>query len=76
LLDYRDAVFDNPVSISKIIIKFYHANTHWFNSCKFAIVSEKAKNIAISMIIKQADKGYRSEPFSNIEKAIEWLLSE
>ena len=76
LLDYQDAVLDNPTSISKAIVNFYHMNLDKFVNCKFAIVSSSSKNVATSMLIKKADKDYVSEPFSHIEKAIEWLLAK
>ncbi|MBN2776157.1 MAG: hypothetical protein JXR36_00850 [Bacteroidales bacterium] len=76
LLDYRDAVLDNPTKISKAIVSFYHANLHRFRHCKFAIVSFSSQNVATSMLIKKGDKDYVSEPFSHIEKAIEWLLQK
>jgi hypothetical protein len=51
-------------------------NLDKFVNCKFAIVSSSSKNVATSMLIKKADKDYVSEPFSHIEKAIEWLLTK
>ena len=75
LLDYRQAEFINPVRISSEIVRFYHANLMYFKDCKFAIVSDKSKNIATSLTVKKSDYSYQSEPFSFIELAIEWLIT-
>lgn len=75
LLDYRNASFNFDISEYYKIPEFYKRNPNVFQDTKIAILTENPKDIVVPILVKEADYGYQSRPFSTLNAAIKWILS-
>ncbi len=75
ILDYRKSNFNIKIKEHTAIADFYKKHLDVFGNLKIAIITEKPKDIVIPILVKIADEGYSSKPFSTIESAIKWVLS-
>lgn len=74
ILDYREASFLISINERDEIPGFYKKHHEIFNNCKIAILTVNPKDIVIPILVKKKDDGYKSEAFSTVESAIEWIL--
>jgi hypothetical protein len=76
ILDYREASLDIIIRDYMKIPAFYKKHVETFKNYKIALVVEKPKDIVVTILVKEKDDGYFSQPFSTIEAAIQWVLND
>jgi len=75
IVDYRSSSMNFDPEMHTEIAKFYQQNIHVFGNQKVAVLTEKPKDVVISILVKEMDRGYESKPFSTMEAAVDWILS-
>ena len=76
ILDYRKAHFNIPLRELKGIGEYYRRNIKTFEGKKIAILTEKANDIVVPVIVQKDDDGYVSMPFSTLKAAEQWILED
>lgn len=76
ILDYRGAVLNIPPIQSAEIANFYKSHLEIFGGLKIAILTDKPKNVVISVLVESKNEGYQSRPFSTMQAAIAWVLDK
>ena len=59
-----------------MISDYYKNHLDIFYKRKIAIITENPKDIVVPYLVQKKDEGYLSNPFSTIEGAVEWILSD
>ena len=74
ILDYRSAIFDIDIDEYEKIANYYKRNLDVFRNKKIAILINDSKDSVIPFLVQTKDDGYRSQPFSTVEGAMDWIL--
>jgi hypothetical protein len=76
ILDYRQASIRIKSTKHTEISDFYKQHPEFFKNARIAVVTHDPKDTVVTILVHEKDDGYYSLPFSTVEAAREWVLSE
>lgn len=74
ILDYRQGTFNIGLYEYPKIAEYYINHLEIFRNQRIAIITESMEDRLIPILVETKDQGYKSKPFSSLERAINWVL--
>jgi hypothetical protein len=76
ILDYTHATFQIKISEYNQIPLYYKQHPEHFFGHRIAIITNNPADTVITMLVKEKDAGYESQPFATEEAAQRWVLQK